>query len=102
MVGDPGVLSGVRCFGVAKLPLHRGQVADFLDQMLAHGMVSAVRVVVFNTGEPTDLVPGGVDYIRVPPTVAMDVGCQRKKQRRRAPFFKILCPLLFNVILDRR
>ena len=87
---------------MAELALDCGQVAGFFDQVLAHGVAGVVRGVAFNTGEPADLVPGGVNHLWIQPTVAVRIGDRRKKQRRWAPVFKILCPLLFNVVLDRR
>ena len=82
-----------------ELALDGFQVAGFFNQVLAHGVAGVLRGVAFNTCEPADLVPGGVDHLRVQPAVAVRGGGQRKKQRQRALSFKILSPLLFNVIL---
>ena len=47
---------------MAKLALHRSQVAGFFDQVLAHGVPGVVRGVALNLSESADFIPGGIDY----------------------------------------
>ena len=65
---------------MAKLPLHRSQVASFLDQVLAHGVPSGMWGVTFNPGQLAGLVPDGVNHFRAQPAVAVRRGGRRKKQ----------------------
>ena len=84
---------------MAKLPLHGGQVAGFLDQMFAHGVAGGMRGVTFNLGKLTGLVPDGVNHFWAEPAVAVRRGGRRKKQSWRLPSFLVLFSFLFNIIL---
>jgi len=99
LVGDPGVLDGIGRIGVTELSLNRHDIAGFLDEMPAGRRGACVAL---DAGQAAYLVEHRIDHPGVETTVAVGVGGRRKKQRRRAPFFKILRPLLFNVILYRR
>ena len=82
MVSDLGVLDGIGRVGVAELPLNRGDIAGFLDEVPAHGVAGVMGRMALDTGQAADLVEHRVDHPGVETTVAVGVGGCRYKQRR--------------------
>ena len=62
---------------MTELSLNRGDIAGFLDEVPAHGVAGVVRGVAFNSSQPADLIPGGVDHLRVQSAVAVGVGISK-------------------------
>jgi hypothetical protein len=51
LVGDPGVLDGIGCVGVAKLSLNRRDIAGFLDEVPAHGVAGVMGGMTLDAGQ---------------------------------------------------
>ena len=56
LVGDPGVLNGIGRVGVAELSLDRSDIADFLNNVSAHGVVGVMGRVTLDAGQPAHFV----------------------------------------------
>ncbi len=82
LVGDPGVLDGIGLVGVAELPLNRDDIAGFLNEVPAHGMAGVMGRMAIEAGQGAQLVEYRIDHPGVETTVAVGVGCRRKKQCR--------------------
>ena len=86
MVGETGVLHGIRRVGVAEPALDGGDVAGLVDKVPAHGVPGIMRGVVPYPGQLTNLAPNPIDYPYVQPAVSVCAGGRRQKQRQRPPF----------------
>ncbi len=47
---------------MTKLPLNRGDIAGFLDELPAHGVAGVMRRVALDTGQAADLVEHRIDH----------------------------------------
>lgn len=86
---------------MAKLALDGSQVAGFFNQVLAHGVAGIMGRVALDASQTTYLIEHRIDHPGVETTVAVGVGCRRKKQRRRFPFLNIGGSLFGHIIFDR-
>ena len=77
MVGDPGVLNGIGCVGVAELSLNRCDIAGFLNEVPAHGVAGVMGRVAFDAGQVAYLVEHRVDHPGVETTVTVGVGISK-------------------------
>ncbi len=66
---------------MAELPLNDRDIAGFLNEVPAHGMAGVMRRVILDARHAAYLVEHRIDHPGVETTVAVGVGCRRKKQR---------------------
>ena len=71
LLGDPGVLDGIGCVGVAELVLYCGDIAGFLDEVPAHGVAGVMGCVALNAGQAAHFVEHRINHPRVEPPVAV-------------------------------
>lgn len=74
MVGVPGVLSRPSRVGVTKLSLDRSDIAGFLNNASAHGVVGVMGRVTLDAGQPAQFVEHGIDHPEVETTFSVGVG----------------------------
>jgi len=71
------------------LCLIQGAIADFLDEVPAHGVAGVMGSMALDACQAAYLVKHRNDHPGGETTVAVGVGGRRKKQHWRFPFLKI-------------